>query len=135
MKLHNFPTNIVPKSVYPTIKEYISITFGLLLVSCGWKWFIIPHEITGGGATGLSAIIQFGFGIPLFVSYLVINMVLLVFAIKNLGWAFSIKTIFAVLVLTLAFALNPQVVDIKDPFMSVILGGLFNGAEIGRAHV
>ena len=90
MKLPNFPTNIVPKSVYPTIKEYISITFGLLLVSCGWKWFIIPHEITGGGATGLSAIIQFGFGIPLFVSYLVINMVLLVFAIKNLGWAFSI---------------------------------------------
>lgn len=131
MKLPNFPTNIVPKSVYPTIKEYISITFGLLLVSCGWKWFIIPHEIAGGGATGLSAIIQFGFGIPLFVSYLVINMVLLVFAIKNLGWAFSIKTIFAVLVLTLAFALNPQVVDIKDPFMSVILGGLFNGAGLG----
>ena len=131
MRLANIPTNFVPKSMYPTIKEYITITFGLILVSCGWKWFIIPHEIAGGGATGFSAIIQFGFGIPIFVTYFVINSVLIVLAIKQLGWAFSIKTIFAVVVLTIAFALNPQLVDIKDPFMSVIIGGLCNGAGLG----
>ena len=131
MRLANIPTNFIPKSMYPTIKEYITITFGLILVSCGWKWFIIPPQIAGGGATGFSAIIQFGFGIPIFVTYFVINSVLIVLAIKQLGWAFSIKTIFAVLVLTIAFALNPQLVDIKDPFMSVIIGGLCNGAGLG----
>ena len=115
MRLANIPTNFVPKSMYPTIKEYITITFGLILVSCGWKWFIIPHEIAGGGATGFSAIIQFGFGIPIFVTYFIINSVLIVLAIRQLGWAFSIKTIFAVLVLTivvvfLLFALGSETV-------------------------
>ena len=118
MRLANILTNFVPKSMYPTIKEYITITFGLILVSCGWKWFIIPHEIADDDATDFSTIIQFGFGIPIFVTYFVINSVLIVLAIRQLGWAFSIKTIFAVVVLTIAFALNPQLVDIKDPFMS-----------------
>ncbi len=96
MKLSEISNNVVPKSVYPTVMEYISITIGLIIMSCGWNWFIIPYNITGGGATGLSALIQYSTGIPVYISYLAMNVVLIVIAIKQLGWAFSIKTIFAV---------------------------------------
>jgi uncharacterized membrane-anchored protein YitT (DUF2179 family) len=32
------------------IKDYIIITFGLLLFALGWVVFLIPAEITGGGS-------------------------------------------------------------------------------------
>jgi len=133
MKMPNISSNMMPKNIYPSVKEYIMISFGLILVSCGWKWFIMPHHITGGGATGLSAIIQYGFKIPIFITYFAINFVLIIIAVRKIGWAFSIKTIFGVSVLTIALALNPQITPplVKEQFMSVILGGLLNGAGIG----
>ena len=124
----------IPKSIYPTVKELIMITFGLLLISCGWKFFFLPNQITLGGATGISAMVQYATNgkIPLFVTYLAINILLLILAIKRLGWAFSIKTIFGVVVLTIAFAVIPaQKLVETELFMAVILGGLLNGAGIG----
>ncbi|MDR1543866.1 MAG: YitT family protein [Prevotellaceae bacterium] len=124
--------HFIPKSIYPTVRELIMMSFGLILISCGWKWFLLPYQVTGGGATGVAAIIQFGFGINISITYFTINLFLLIIAIKNLGWKFSIKTIFGVVVLTAAFAINPmRKIGNFEPFMAVILGGLLNGAGIG----
>jgi len=124
----------IPKSIYPTVKELIMITFGLLLISCGWKFFFLPNKITLGGATGVSAMMQYATNgtIPMFVTYLAINLVLLIIAIRRLGWAFSMKTAFGVSVLTIAFAAIPTYKLVEtELFMAVILGGLLNGTGIG----
>ena len=83
-------------SVWYSIKDYLIIIFGLLLYALGWVGFLIPNEITTGGVTGISALIYYGTGIPISVSYFVINVLLLLAAIKVLGLQFCIRTIFSV---------------------------------------
>lgn len=127
-----FQPNFIPKSIYPTVKELVMMTLGLLFISCGWKLFLMPYQITGGGATGIAAIVQFGFNIPISITYFALNFVLLIIAVRTLGWAFSLKTIFGVSVLTIAFAIIPtKTIGNFEPFMAVILGGLLNGTGIG----
>ena len=85
-------------SVWYSIKDYLIIIFGLLLYALGWVGFLIPNEITTGGVTGISALIYYGTGIPISVSYFVINVLLLLAAIKVLGLQFCIRTMFFILV-------------------------------------
>ena len=99
-------------SVWYSIKDYLIIIFGLLLYALGWVGFLIPNEITTGGVTGISALIYYGTGIPISVSYFVINVLLLLAAIKVLGLQFCIRTIFSVIVCSSFLSILP--LFIKD---------------------
>lgn len=94
-------------SVWYSIKDYLIIIFGLLLYALGWVGFLIPNEITTGGVTGISALIYYGTGIPISVSYFVINVLLLLAAIKVLGLQFCIRTIFSVIVCSSFLSILP----------------------------
>ena len=61
-------------------KDYFYITLGLLLYTFGWTVFLLPYEIVTGGVTGIAAIIFYGTGIPIFISYFIINFLLLLVA-------------------------------------------------------
>jgi uncharacterized membrane-anchored protein YitT (DUF2179 family) len=82
------------------VKDYLAITFGLLCYAVGWVGFMLPYQITTGGVTGISALIYYVTGVEIQVSYFLINAVLMGFALKILGPKFSIKTIFAIFMLT-----------------------------------
>ncbi len=117
-----------------TIRTHIIMTFGLLLTAIGWTAFLIPAKITGGGITGVSTLIFYASGFPLGVSYLIINAVLIVFAVKILGRSFGVKTIFSVVVLSVLFSLLQQFITkpiINDDFLSTVLGGILGGAGVG----
>ena len=98
------------------------IAIGLLINTLAWNLFLIPHEVAGGGATGIAAIVMYatkgllpaevqaffamlgmesvGGGIPITVTFFAINAVLLIASVKVLGFQFSIRSIFGVLCLT-----------------------------------
>lgn len=117
-----------------TIRAHIIITFGLLLTAIGWTAFLIPARITGGGITGVSTLIFYASAFPLGISYLIINSVLIVFAIKILGLNFGVKTIFSVIVLSLLFSILQQFITkpiVTDDFLSTVLGGILGGAGVG----
>jgi uncharacterized membrane-anchored protein YitT (DUF2179 family) len=67
-------------------------------------------------------------------TYLAINVILILIALKILGARFGIKTIYAVLLsaimLTVLQRLIPEPV-VKEKFMSAILGGMLCGAGLG----
>lgn len=116
------------------IRSHLIMIFGLFLTALGWTAFLIPAQITGGGITGVSTLIFFGTGFPLGISYLIINAVLIVFAIKILGRSFGVKTIFSVVVLSVLFSLMQQFITkpiIDDDFLSTVLGGILGGAGVG----
>lgn len=116
------------------IKDYLIITFGLLVFTTGWVVFIIPAEITGGGISGVAAVIFYATKIPVSISFFAINIVLVVVAIKILGANFGVKTIFSILVLTVFFALFQNVVKkpiVDDMFLSAVLGGMSGGIGLG----
>jgi uncharacterized membrane-anchored protein YitT (DUF2179 family) len=116
------------------IKDYSIITFGLLLYAFGWLFFLIPAHITGGGVSGISAVLFFATKIPVSITYLIINAILVLIAIKIIGASFGFKTIYSILVLTLFFAvfrntLHKPIVD--DTFLSAVLGGMAGGIGLG----
>lgn len=117
-----------------TVRSHIIITFGLLLNALGWTAFLIPAEITGGGITGVSTLIFYASGFPLGISYLIINSILIVFAIKILGVNFGVKTIFSVLILSILFTLLQGFITkpiVGDAFLSTVIGGILGGAGVG----
>lgn len=103
-------------------KDYLAITFGLMCYAFGWVAFMLPYQITTGGATGICAIIYYVTGIEIQVSYFILNAILMGFALKILGPKFSIKTIFAILVLTFLLWLFQRLLEGDDGKLPLLLG-------------
>lgn len=117
-----------------SVKDYFIITIGLLMFALGWVLFLIPSEITGGGISGVAAVVYFATKIPVSITFLAVNIVLVIVAIKILGASFGIKTIYSIAVLTLFFALFQNVLEkpiVEDNFLSAVLGGMSGGIGLG----
>ena len=83
------------------LKDYSIITFGLLLYAIGFDCFLLPYEIVTGGVAGAGALIFYATGFwKVQYTFFLANAVLLVAAIKVLGWKFCVKTIYATFMLT-----------------------------------
>ena len=126
--------NIKKHLNYRTIRTHLIITFGLLLTAVAWTAFLIPAKITGGGITGVSTLIFYASGFSLGVSYLIINSILILFAIKILGKDFGVKTVFSVIVMSALFSVLQQYITkpiVSDTFLSTVIGGILGGAGIG----
>lgn len=123
-------------------RDYLAITFGLICYSLGWVAFLLPYQITTGGVTGIAAIIYYVTGVEIQVSYFVINAVFLGFALKILGPKFSVKTIYAIFMLTFLLWLFqrllegddgklPQLLGPGQDFMACVIGAGMLGFGIG----
>ncbi len=128
------------RNVLGEIKAYIIITVGLLCYVLGWDVFLLPNNMVGGGVTGISAILLYAFNIPVSYSFFVINLVLLLIALKVLGKGFGIKTVYAIIVTSLFFDIVPdylpevfiQEIAINNgKLLCAIFGGVISGLGIG----
>lgn len=135
-------------------KDYLVIALGLLGYAIGFTCFQLPHQIPSGGVAGAGAIIFYATGFPVQATYFIVNGILLIAAIKTLGWKFCVKTVYAVIVLTLLLgmcktfcldyvALHPEIakspqglpVFLADSFMSCILGSGIQGCCIAMVFL
>ncbi len=130
---HNFGT---------ILKEYALVSLGVLIYVFSWTVFMVPHNFVGGGVTGISAIIHYATkgAVGIGTMYFAINIVLLLIGLKVLGKSFSGKTIYAMLLASLAFDLLPALIPqefIQEFVLSngkllcAILGGSLVGIGIG----
>jgi len=127
---------IQKKQIYPTLRSYAIITFGLFVNALGWTVFLLPAEITSGGMTGVSSLLYYAFKLPMGLTYLVMNVVLIILGVKVLGRSFAIKTVYATLVLSFFLSiLEGIVVDpiVDEDFMSAVVGGILAGGGVGLA--
>ncbi len=120
--------------IFKTTRSYAIIVFGLLLYALSWTAFLIPHKITGGGVSGIGALIYYATGFPMGYTYFLVNIGLIFIAIKMLGANFGVKTVFGVIVgsvllSVLQATIKQPVVD--DKFMSTIIGGAIAGVGLG----
>ena len=124
------------------LKDYVFITIGLISYSLAWAAFLIPYQITTGGTTGIGAIIYYATGFPIQWSYFLINAVLMTFAIKILGPKFSIKTTYAIIMLTFFLwffqklvngedGIPPQILGPGQDFMACLIGATMCGFGLG----
>ncbi|MBR5835812.1 MAG: YitT family protein [Bacteroidales bacterium] len=88
--------------------DYFLMTVGSVIFCMAWTSFLIPNGLASGGLTGLCTILQYGTGIPIGVSYSVLNILLLVLGVLTLGKAFGIKTIYVIGLTSLLFEVLPK---------------------------
>ncbi len=124
------------QNVWFRIKDYLLIIFGTFSYALGWAGFLIPNGLTTGGAAGVGSILYYAFGFPdINVTYAVINIVLLLIALKLLGVKFCLRTIFGVFFCWLFLFLLPKFIDHAvvegQPFMSALIGGILCGVGVG----
>lgn len=132
----------INQHVISEVKDYVFITLGLLLYSSAWTIFLLPYEIVTGGVTGMSAIIFYATGFKLENTYMIINVALLIVALKVLGFRFMMKTIYAIIALyfMLLFAQQLMPVDAdgnfikvlgeSQDFMSMVIGCCLTGTSL-----
>ena len=124
------------KKLKSEILDYVMIMIAMMSYCIGWVIFLLPNDITTGGVPGISSVLYWGLGIPVQVSYFIINAILLLMALRVLGWRFCVKTVFAVVLLTLFLSAITNVgkeihLLADEPFMASIIGAIFCGSGVG----
>ncbi len=119
------------------LRDYGIITIAMILGVISLNLFLLPNEITTGGIMGVASIVYWGTGIPVQNTFFVLNGVLLLVALKVLGWHFCAKTIYGVVVFTVVSAIlqgfiPPNLHLLADQkFMACMVGAVFLGISIG----
>ena len=95
------------KNLLPVLKDYLVITVASFIFAMAWECFMIPNGMAAGGMMGLCTIIQYATGgfIEAQYSYIVINALLIITAVLAMGIGFGFKTIYCIIVSTLAMSL------------------------------
>ncbi|MEG2511610.1 MAG: YitT family protein [Romboutsia sp.] len=93
-----------------TVKEYVLITLGVVLVAFGIQYFYAPNEIAGGGLSGLALVISnyipnLSVGTIIFIG----NLILFVISFILVDGDFGIKTIYASFMLSVVMDVMEKV--------------------------
>ena len=133
-------------NIFHELKDYALISAGVILYALGVTVFMLPYSLTTGGVAGMASIVFYATGIEVQVTYVVINIILLIIAIKELGIRFCIKTIYAVFFMTFTLWLFQRIIEVPDPndagammlprligdesFMACVLGAILCGSGV-----
>lgn len=128
-------------------KDYFFIALGLAIYTIAFTVFLMPYQIVAGGVTGLSAIIYYATGFHLENTYIIINGILLIVALKILGVKFLMKTIFAIFTLYSMLRFAQEIMP-KQPnglpfklmgegqdFMSMVIGSVLTGLALATVFL
>ncbi|MBQ8991619.1 MAG: YitT family protein [Prevotella sp.] len=135
------------KYIWNEVKDYLFILLGLVMYTIAFTVFLMPYQIVSGGVTGLSAIIYYATGFHLENTYMIINLALLVVALKILGFRFMMKTIFAIFALYFLLMFAQEIIPKQDnglpikllgegqDFMSMIIGCVITGIALATVFL
>ena len=91
------PRPIKSKSSFLSVlDDYVVITIGVLFYTFAWADMLIPNGIASGGLTGACTILNFATGIPVYLSYIIVNGLLILLGSLILGKGFGFKTLYAI---------------------------------------
>ena len=131
---------VLKQSLWTTFREYLLVTVGIVSYALGWSIFLLPNNLIGGGVSGFASIVFYATGVPMGVTYLILNILLLVIGTKILGTGFGGKTIYAIIMTAVMLAILPKVIptDFIHEFalsngklLCTFLGGIIAGLGIG----
>lgn len=138
--------NAMKMGIWRELREYILIILATMLYSAGVAIFFLPYGLTTGGVAGIASIVYYATGLEIQVTFVSINILLLIVAIKVLGWRFCARTIVAVASLSFGMWLMQRLIEVPDPlhpgkmilpklvgdqsFMAAILGAIAGGTGL-----
>ncbi len=127
---------------WAVVREYAVIFIALCPFAAMVNWIFIPHNVAGGGLTGICSIIYYATqgmfptvfpafhgAIPVWLTTLIFNTILLVIAGVTVGWRFCIRTVWGVVCLAFWYRIIPIRDEplVTDPLLGCIVGGVLFG--------
>ena len=73
---------LLKTSLGTLFKEYALVTLGVVSYALGWTIFLLPNNLIGGGVSGFASIVYYASGIPMGVTYFILNVLLLIIGTK-----------------------------------------------------
>ena len=131
---------VLNRSFATILKEYGLVTIGVVSYALGWTIFLLPNNLIGGGVSGFASILFYATGLPMGVTYFILNVLLLIIGTKILGTGFGGKTIYAILMTSVMLSIMPKIIpsDFIHEFalsngklICTFLGGIIAGFGIG----
>ena len=135
---------VLKKSLFTQVKEWLMVTLGILIYTTAWALFLIPNNLIGGGVSGISSMIQYAThgAVQMGYTYFILNAVLIIAAMVVLGMGFGAKTIYAIILASIALRFLPGFIPASiiktlaidnGKLLSVLMGGLLAGIGIGMS--
>ena len=126
------------QKIWITFKDYVMMTLGIALYAFGFCGFILPQKVVIGGLAGVGTIVYFLTDIPVAVTQLAINLVLLAMAYRIVGRQFVLGTLYGAVMISVFVGLFQPLFPhalTDEPFMNVVIGGTICGLGIGTAFI
>lgn len=114
------------------VKSFIFMTIGCFFYAMGVDLFIVPNSLVFGGITGLGTLLNIITGIGVGTFSILLNIPILIAALKTQGWRFVLKcfvTNFVLGIIINLFDFLPALTE--TPLLATIYGGILQGIGIG----
>lgn len=115
-------------------RDYLVILLGLTIYATSLTGFLIPYKVVMGGLGGVSLLIKYSLGVPLWASYIILNSFLLIFAWYFLGKKYVISTLFSSIALTIILNLAERFISeplVGNETMAILIGSIGCGIGLG----
>jgi uncharacterized membrane-anchored protein YitT (DUF2179 family) len=110
---------------------YARAVFGGFLYAFGLNSILVANGLTEGGFAGLSTLLHFLFGTSVGLIYFVVNMPLLILALRFMGGSFLLKTVIGIGIVTASLLLTAELpVSMEVKWLASLLAGAMSG--LGR---
>ena len=126
------------KRILKEIKRYLFMVVGCFCYAASLGVFLIPNEIVGGGVSGAASLIQIITDWPAGIFIVLINVPILIFGFRLMGWKFIVRCF----ITTTALGFCTELLDYlaeqtalnqltRNPLLGALYGGLLQGVGIG----
>jgi len=119
------------KNIKTAIYSYMLMTAGAFITALGTMFFMVPNDIAPAGFTGIAAVINSVFGLPVGITVLLLNVPFFAFAYKEYGKKFFIRTLYALILYSVFTDVVPETVISSNELLSCAVGGVLYGVGIG----
>ena len=107
------------------ILDYLYITIGAFILAIGVSCFLVPLKMSTGSTSGIAGMLYHFFDIPLSITNLTLNAILIAFGLKFLKFTSILKTLVATVLFSLFLDVVPYLgLTTDDIFMGAVLGGI-----------
>lgn len=123
------------------LKNFVMLTFSGVVNAIGIVLFLTPSNLFDSGFSGTSMFLSSVTGLPLALFLLILNLPFFIFGYRKLGAAFTVYSVYAILIYSLASYLIPLLTDPRevlgftgegsDILLGAVFGGLISGVGSG----
>lgn len=122
------------KKFFKFLQSYSMITLSCLLYALAFDCFFQPNSLAMGGFTGFAQVLNRLIpGLPIGTTVFLINVPLMIIAVKKQGWSLLISSVYAVFVSSVMIDTLAVLVEFPtmDPLLACLYGGVLMGISLG----